>query len=83
MKLRTLMSLLNYRSFTKNNINTQLGRWNLKYDEKTISKTVLLANEDNCGCCGYYEEKKQPSSDNYDTSYMDEITYSYHSTNDS
>jgi len=28
-----------------------LGRWNLKYDEKMINRTVYLANEDHCGCC--------------------------------
>jgi len=62
-------SLLKNKLFTNNNVNKQLGRWSLKYDENIISKTVLLANEDNCGCC---QEKQQPKIHDYDTNYIDE-----------
>jgi hypothetical protein len=64
-----LTSLLKYKLFNTSNINKQLGRWSLKYDEKSIGKTVLLANEDNCGCC---QEMSQPKIRDYDTNYIDE-----------
>lgn len=43
----------------KQNIN--LGRWNLKYDEKILQRIVYLANEDHCGCC----EVKYNKEDDY------------------
>jgi hypothetical protein len=67
-----LISFVKSKLFTNantNNVNKQLGRWCLKYDENSISKTVLLANEDNCGCC---QEKQQPKIHDYDTNYIDE-----------
>ncbi len=65
-----LASLLKSKIFTNNGIiTTQLGRWTLKYDEKSIGKTVLLANEDHCGCC---QEKQQPKKGDYDTNHIDE-----------
>lgn len=39
------------RRFLMTNYPVNLGRWSLKYDEKTINRIVHLANEDNCGCC--------------------------------
>ena len=64
-----LASLLKSKIFTNNNITTKLGRWSLKYDENSIEKTVLLANEDNCGCC---HEKQQSKICDYDTNHIDE-----------
>jgi len=67
-----LISFVKSKLFTNantNNINKNLGRWSLKYDENSIEKTVLLANEDNCGCC--HEKQKSHISD-YDTNYIDE-----------
>ena len=43
--------------FFRNNYPVVLGRWSLKYDEKTVSRVVHQANEDHCGCC--YEKKEE------------------------
>lgn len=64
-----LASLLKSKIFTNSSVATQLGRWNLKYDEKSIGKTVLMANEDHCGCC---QEKQQSKIKDYDTNHIDE-----------
>lgn len=60
---------MSFTNTNANNINKQLGRWSLKYDENIIGKTVLLANEDNCGCC---QEKPKSRISDYDTNYIDE-----------
>jgi hypothetical protein len=69
-----LSSLLNSKIFANNGITTQLGRWTLKYDEKSIGKTVLLANEDHCGCCHENQQQQQQQSKvrDYDTNHIDE-----------
>lgn len=68
-----LTSLLKSNIFTKSGITTQLGRWSLKYDEKSIGKTVLLANEDHCGCCQEQQQQRQQSKiKDYDTNHIDE-----------
>ena len=50
------------RSFFRKTNPIILGRWNLKYDENLISRTVYLANEDHCGCC---ENKKKEDDEDY------------------
>jgi hypothetical protein len=77
-----LSSLLNFKIFANNGITTQLGRWTLKYDEKSIGKTVLLANEDHCGCCQENQQQQQRQRQqqrqqqskikDYDTNHIDE-----------
>jgi hypothetical protein len=70
-----LSSLLNSKIFANNGITTQLGRWTLKYDEKSIGKTVLLANEDHCGCCqeNQQQQRQQQSKiKDCDTNHIDE-----------
>jgi len=66
-----LTSLLKSKIFTNSSITTQLGRWTLKYDEKSIGKTVLLANEDHCGCCQENQQQQSKIRD-YDTNHIDE-----------
>jgi hypothetical protein len=69
-----LTSLLKSKIFTNSGITTQLGRWTLKYDEKSIGKTVLLANEDHYGCCQENQQQQQQQSKirDYDTNHIDE-----------
>lgn len=67
-----LASLLKSKIFTNSSVATQLGRWNLKYDEKSIGKTVLMANEDHCGCCQQQQHHQQSKIKDYDTNHIDE-----------
>jgi len=38
-------------------VKTPLGRWNIHNHKQTTLK-IKYANEDNCGTCGEYNEKK-------------------------
>ena len=57
--------LRNLSSLSSKEQQIRLGRWNVRYDEKTIANTVRWANEDHCGVCSQefkYEEQNQNKS---------------------
>ena len=43
-------------------VKTPLGRWNIHNHKQTTLK-IKYANEDNCGTCGEYNEKKDQDVD--------------------
>ena len=38
--------------------STKLGRWNINICQNKIKRNIDLANEDNCGPCGQYNNSK-------------------------
>jgi len=40
----------------------QLGRWNIDYCSKKLNRKIDLSNEDHCGPCGQYIERKHKIS---------------------
>lgn len=67
--LRTLASLS-----PKKEEPVPLGRWNVKYDEETIAKTVQWSNEDNCGVCSQEFKYVEQTSDNLTSRQQNDIT---------
>ena len=47
-----------FKLFKFNHYKPPLGRWNIESCNKKINNKIDLANEDHCGPCGKYINKK-------------------------